>query len=220
MSEGSAGGAATLPSTVRGVVAARLDALPPNERSLLLDAAVCGKTFWLGMLERRGRETGELKQTLAALERRDLVRREASSTFEGQEEYTFKHVLIREVAYDLLPRAERQKRHAEVALFIEESTPEIGEAAAALARHWRAAGDYQRAVDNLIAAAAEAERGWAKGLAVRMYREALELTPADDEQRRRSLRARLAIAQQTAYHLADATLLGRRPEANPESRPA
>ena len=208
MSEGSVARETPLPTTVRGVLAARLDALPSEERSLLLDASVSGKTFWRGLLELRRRDADTLQQTLAALERRDLIRREPSSMFEGEEEYTFKHVLIREVAYELLPRAERQARHAEAATFIEERTPEVGEAAAALGRHWRAAGNLERAVDYYIAAAAEAERGWAKDLAVTFYREALELTPDENLDRKRFLRGRLAVAQQQYLHLSDVNVPG------------
>jgi class 3 adenylate cyclase len=208
MSEGSVHGEMPLPTTVRGVVAARLDALPAKERALLLDAAVCGKTFWRGMLERFGHGSVDLDRTLAALERRDLIRHEPSSTFEGEEEYSFKHVLIREVAYELLPRATRRERHAEVARFVEESTPEIGEAAAALGRHWRDAGEDARAVDYFVAAAAEAERGWAKDLAVTFYRDALELTPEFAPERRKALRQRLAVAQQVYLHLSDVIVPG------------
>jgi AAA ATPase domain/Adenylate and Guanylate cyclase catalytic domain len=206
MSEGAVGGDTPLPSTIRGLVAARLDALPPDERSLLLDAAVAGRTFWRGMLERRGGDPVQLQRTLAALERRDLIRREPSSSFEGQEQYSFKHVLIREVGYELLPRAERRARHAEVARFIESCTPEVGEPIAALGRHWRDAGDNERAVQYFTAAAAEAERGWAKDLAVTFYREALQLTPDDDIEGKRALRRRLAVAQQAFYHVPEPSL--------------
>jgi class 3 adenylate cyclase len=204
MSEGAVGRDMPLPSTIRGLVAARLDALPADERSLLLDAAVAGRTFWRGMLEQRGRDPVELQRTLAALERRDLIRREASSSFEGQEQYAFKHVLIREVGYELLPRAERKLRHAEVARFIESCTPEVGEPIAALGRHWRDAGENERAIQYFTAAAEEAERGWAKDLAVTLYKEALELTPEDDKAGRRRLIGRLAVAQQAYLHVDDA----------------
>jgi class 3 adenylate cyclase len=206
MSEGASGD--SLPSTIRGLVAARLDALPPAERQVVLDAAVVGKTFWGGALERMGHQPADLQATLAALERRDLLRREPSSSFEGEDEYLFRHVLIREVAYELLPRAERQKRHAAVAAFVEELTPEIGEAAAALGRHWRDAGNNERAAHFFAQAAAEAERGWAKDLAVMFYREALELTPDDDGAGRRFLRGRLAVAQQQYLHLRDMQVPG------------
>jgi predicted ATPase len=203
MSEGSVQGETQLPSTIRGLVAARHDALPPDERALVLDAAVVGKSFWRGVLECLGHAREELRPTLVALERRDLIRREPSSTIEGDEEYTFKHVLIREVAYELLPRGERRQRHEQVARFIEEATPEVGEAAAALARHWRDAGNPERAVDFFMTAAAEAERGWAKDLAVSFYRDAFALAPEEDQERRRFLRRKLAIAQQAYMHLTD-----------------
>jgi class 3 adenylate cyclase len=197
-----------LPTTVKGLVAARLDALPAPERNLLLDAAVGGKVFWRGALEvpRDGAELGEL---LAALERRDLVRREAVSSIEHDEQYAFTHVLIRDVAYELLPRARRQQRHADLARFLEQATAEVGEATAATARHWRDAGDRPRAIDYFIAAAEQAERGWAKEQGLELYREALKLVPEEDEALRSLLRRRVALADQAVYHLADARLLRR-----------
>jgi hypothetical protein len=60
--------------------------------------------------------------------------------FEGEQQYVFNHVLIRDVAYDLLPRAKREERHAQAAEFFEGTTAVAGEAATALARHWRAGG--------------------------------------------------------------------------------
>jgi len=193
----------TLPNTIKGIVAARLDALPAAERALLLDAAVVGKVFWRGAL------TGDVPQDLlGALERRDLIRRETVSAIEGDQQFMFTHVLIRDVAYDLLPRAHRHQRHAEVARYLERATAEVGEAGAALARHWRDAGDNARAIDYFVAAAEQAEKGWAKDNAVTFYREALELLPPDDDERLRQLRRRLALAQQAYIHTVDARALG------------
>ena len=123
-------------------------------------------------------------------------------------QWSFKHVLIRDVAYDLQPRARRREGHRHIAEFIEASTPEVGESGAALARHWRGAGELERAVKHFVAAAEEAERGWAKQYAVTLYKEALDMTPADDVERVRFLRKRLAVAQQTYIHMDDAELLG------------
>lgn len=197
-----------LPNSIRGILAARLDALPPAERALLLDAAVVGKTFWRGALEAMG-EGEELPELLGALERRDLVRRDTVSGFEGDQQYSFTHVLIRDTAYELLPRARRRERHAQVAQFFEQVTSEVGEASAAKARQWRDAGEPERAIDHFLAAGEQAERGWAKEQAVALYREALELVEEGDVQRRRELRARLAVALQAHYHVPDARLLGR-----------
>ncbi len=195
-----------LPTTIRGLVAARLDALPAAERSVLLDAAVGGKVFWRGALEGAETDPQTLAGLLGALERRDLVRRETVSAIEGEQQYTFTHDLIREVAYDLLPRRERQERHERYARFLEQSTAEVGEAGAALARHWRDAGEPAKALWYFVAAAEQAERGWAKDRAVTFYREALQLVR--DEEQKRMLRRRLAIAVQAEYHVQDARALG------------
>ncbi|HZT84265.1 MAG TPA: AAA family ATPase [Gaiellaceae bacterium] len=202
--------AESLPTTIRGLVAARLDALPADEREVILDASIVGRIFWRGALERIAREPDCLAAALAALERRDLVRRDTVSRLEGDEQWSFKHVLIRDVAYDLQPRARRREGHRHIAEFIEQATSEVGEAAAALARHWRGAGELDRAAGYFVTAAEEAERGWAKQLAVTLYKEALEMTPADDIERMRFLRKRLAVAQQAYIHTDDAELLGLR----------
>jgi class 3 adenylate cyclase len=207
MSERGAGEAGALPTTIRGLVAARLDALPDTQRDVMLDASIVGRIFWRGALERIARNPDRLGDALAALERRDLVRRDAVSRIEGEEQWAFKHVLIRDVAYGLQPRARRREGHRHIAEFIEQSTPEIGEAGAALARHWRGAGEPEHAVEHFVAAAEEAERGWAKQLAASLYKEALDLTPADDPQRVRFLRGRLAVAQQAFFHMDDARRL-------------
>ncbi|MDX6551857.1 MAG: hypothetical protein QOH74_345, partial [Gaiellales bacterium] len=210
VSERPAEPASLLPTTIRGIVTARLDALPPAERSVLLDAAVVGKVFWRGALVDAAQDAGLLSEHLGALERRDLIRRETVSAIEGDQQYAFKHVLIRDVAYEMLPRAHRQERHAQVATFIEQQTDEFGEAAAQLARHWREAGRGERAVQYFTLAAEHAGRGWAKDLAVRLYREALELVPESDPDLRRELRRRLGVAFQSDFHVPDVPV-GQRP---------
>jgi predicted ATPase len=195
--------AESLPTTIRGLVAARLDALPAEERDVILDASINGRIFWRGALARIARDPDSLGVALAALERRDLIRRDAVSRIEGDEQWSFKHVLIRDVAYDLQPRARRRDGHRHIAEFIEESTPEVGDAGAALARHWRGAGELERAARHFVTAAEEAERGWAKQYAVTLYKEALDMTPADDVERVRFLRRRLAVAQSVYFHVDD-----------------
>jgi class 3 adenylate cyclase len=198
-----------LPTTIRGIIAARLDALPPVERAVLLDAAVSGRVFWRGALERMAADPQTLTPALAELERRELIARETVSAFEGDQQYTFNHVLVRDVAYELLPRAARRERHRETALFLEQASGEFGEAGAALARHWRDAGDDARAVDYFVATAEVAEHGWAKERAAALYREALQLVPKDDAGRRKELTRRVALAETASFHVLDARLMGR-----------
>jgi hypothetical protein len=85
-------------------------------------------------------------------------------------------------------------------MFLEEVHGEH-ESPAALGQHWFEAGDRARSADYFVAAAEQASRGWAKDEAVAFYKQALELVGEDDEQRRRELRGKLAVAHLLACHL-------------------
>jgi class 3 adenylate cyclase len=109
-----------LPETVQGIIAARLDVLEPVEKRLLQDAAVVGKVFWASAAaELAGLDRDEATRALHALERRGMVRRERRSSFGGEDEYAFRHVLVRDVAYGQIPRAARADRHVRAAGWIE-----------------------------------------------------------------------------------------------------
>jgi class 3 adenylate cyclase len=192
-----------LPTSIRGIIAARLDAIPPPERSLLLSASVVGRIFWNGALARLHSYDGDLPQLLDSLEDRDLVRREPVSRFLGQQQFRFKHALIREVAYATLPRAKRREAHAAIAAFLEEMHAER-DSPAALGYHWLEAGDRERAADYFVVAAEKASHGWAKEEAVELYRQALALVREEDRERHGKLRLKLAVAQQALFHLPDA----------------
>jgi predicted ATPase len=203
------GGEATgIPLTVKAMISARIDRLPPAERKVLRRAAVTGRTFWSGAIEAIGEDSDPVARELQELVDREFLVREPRSTIRGEEAYRFKHVLIRDVAYELLPRARRRELHEHAARFLEQATSEVGEAGAALARHWRDAGNPERAVDYFVAAAEQEERGWAKDHAAELYREALRLVPEENTERRSELRRRLALAHQAFYHVQDAQLLG------------
>ena len=208
---------AELPTTIRGIVSARLDALPPDERAVLLDAAVVGKVFWTGALEGMSSGRLDLAELLDSLEGRDFVRREPVSRLRGDQQFSFKHDLIRDAAYATLPRPQRRKRHAQVADFLEKSTPEIAAAASALAQHWREAGEDAKAAEYFTVAADQAGRGWAKEEAVGFYRQALELIGDSNPELRHKLTMRQAVAAAAFLHRGDAELLGRRaPQAADE----
>jgi class 3 adenylate cyclase/tetratricopeptide (TPR) repeat protein len=183
-------GGEELPVTVREAIAARIDALPARARDALLTAAVIGKTFWRGILESVG-SVDDIDGALSVLEARDFVRRDPASQVAGEAQFTFKHMLIREVAYATVPRVQRRERHAAVARYIEGHL--VGEALATiLAYHWREAGEPARAVPYLLAAAEAARRGWAQSAVVDLYSRALDLT--DDHELRRQIRLRRGVA--------------------------
>jgi class 3 adenylate cyclase len=200
VAEHATGGAAELPTTIRGIVSARMDALPPGERAVLLDAAVVGKVFWTGALERMSSAGLPLSELLDSLEGRDLIRREPVSRLAGDQQFSFKHDLIRDNAYATLPRAQRRKRHAQVAAFLEETTPEIRAAASALAHHWGEAGENLRAAEYFVIAGDQAGRGWARHEAAEFYHQALALLPEDQTAERREIVQRRAVALASVFH--------------------
>jgi class 3 adenylate cyclase len=193
--------AGELPSSVRSIVAARLDALPPAERNALLDASVVGKVFWGGALARMSGGSDAWREAVDALEGRDLIHRDPVSRLQGDHQFVFKHQLIREVAYGTLPRALRRERHAAVAQFLEESAGDAGEVVAALAQHWGEAGEGVRAAEFFVRAGDQAGRGWAKDEAAAFYRRALDFVPADERERRRDITRRQAVAMQAVFHM-------------------
>ena len=101
-----------VPTTVRAVLAARVDGLPPDEKRALQDAAVVGRSFW-------AEATGAGADALRGLEERGLVTTRPTSSLPGQTELWFRHALIREVAYQSIPDEQRQAVHASVGEWIE-----------------------------------------------------------------------------------------------------
>ena len=87
-------GAVDVPETVQGIIAARLDALTAEEKTLLQDAAVVGKVFWLGAVAAiADLSAWETEELLHGLERKEFVRRERRGSVAGETEYAFRHVL-------------------------------------------------------------------------------------------------------------------------------
>jgi class 3 adenylate cyclase/tetratricopeptide (TPR) repeat protein len=130
-----------LPENLQGIVAARLDGLPPDEKALLQDAAIVGKLFWTGCLER---DAEECEPLLHALARKGFLRAQRRSSVAGEDEHAFAHVLVRDVAYSQIPRAERARKHRRVAEWIE-SLGRADDHAEMVAHHWRAALELAQA---------------------------------------------------------------------------
>ena len=132
------GQTAELPDTVQGVLAARLDALEPFERRLVQQAAVVGRTFWEGSLMPLARSEGrDLGRALTSLQEKDILAPGAEGRLAGERELAFKHVLIRDVAYGMLPKAVRARKHFEVGSFIEDRAGDrIDEVGPLLAEHY------------------------------------------------------------------------------------
>jgi class 3 adenylate cyclase/tetratricopeptide (TPR) repeat protein len=145
--QGQADQQVEVPESVQALIAARLDTLTPERKSLLQDAAVLGKIFWAGALTEMGRrDPREVDRALHELARKELVRPARSSSMEGEDEYAFWHVLIRDVCYGQIPRAARAARHQAAARWIVEKAGErADDLADVLAHHYQAALELTRA---------------------------------------------------------------------------
>jgi hypothetical protein len=174
---------------VQGIIASRLDVLSEPEKALLQNAAVMGKVFWLGSVAIPD-ERAAAEEALLRLERKELVQRARRTSVEGEAEYAFRHLLVRDVAYGQIPRAARAARHRAAAEWLEGlGRPE--DHAEMLASHYLSALEYTRATgrddDELAARArsvlrdagerASALNAWPA--AARFYAEALALWPED-----------------------------------------
>ena len=135
------------PDSVQALIAARLDTLSPERKGLLQDAAVVGKLFWAGAVaEMGGREPREVELALHELARKELVRPARTSSMEGEAEYSFWHLLVRDVCYGQIPRAARAARHRSAATWIERKAGERAEDLAdVLADHFLTAAELTRA---------------------------------------------------------------------------
>jgi class 3 adenylate cyclase/tetratricopeptide (TPR) repeat protein len=144
------------PDSVRALIAARLDTLTPDAKSLLADAAVVGKVFWAGAVAAMGdRDPDMVINMLRELSRKELVRPARRSSMQSEAEYAFWHILSRDVAYNQLPRVDRAARHIAAARWIESQAPDrVEDLADVLAYHYatalqlaRAAGQVDQAAD-------------------------------------------------------------------------
>ena len=125
-----------LPESVQGIVAARLDALAAEEKALVQDAAVIGKVFWAGAVAAiGGLEQAAVEERLRGLGRKEFVRRERRSSVAGEDQYLFLHVLVRDVAYGQIPRAQRAAKHRAAAEWIASLSADRSEDRAEMLAH-------------------------------------------------------------------------------------
>ena len=182
-----------LPESVQGIIAARLDGLPADEKALLQDAAVLGKVFSTSALTAvSGIEGAALERLLHALVRKEFVRRERRSSIAGEAEFAFSHLLIGEVAYAQVPRGRRAAKHQLAAEWLESLGADRREdQAETIAHHYLSALELSRAAglrtEGLAARARLAFRDAgdhalainAFQAAIRLYRAALDLWPEE-----------------------------------------
>jgi class 3 adenylate cyclase/tetratricopeptide (TPR) repeat protein len=103
-----------VPPTIKALLAARFDQLRPDERGLLERGSVEGQSFHRGAVEVMGPDEHDVAGRLMTLVRKDLLRPDRA-VFAGEDAFAFRHLLIRDAAYDSLPKSERAEMHASFA---------------------------------------------------------------------------------------------------------
>jgi class 3 adenylate cyclase/tetratricopeptide (TPR) repeat protein len=192
------GGEIPVPESVQALIAARLDTLSAERKSLLHDAAVFGKVFWAGALAAMGDSAeSAVEEGLHELARKELVRASRTSSVARQAEYAFWHLLVRDVAYGQIPRAARADRHRAAAEWIEQMAEDrVADHAELLVHHYGQARELAQSA-GADAQARELEGPLRSFLVIAgdrameldvakaqgYYRRALELLPAGDPER-------------------------------------
>ena len=206
LSDDDVASVAELPDTVQALLAARLDALAPAEHRLVQRAAVIGRTFWpQALADLAAAEHVDLRATLDGLAEKELIVPGEGRRLAGEPELAFKHVLIRDVAYEMLPRAARARAHVAVAQWVQQRAGDrTDEVAGLLAEHYGRAASLaveahfdeselapvRAAALRFLEAAGDTAGGlFANEEAIGHYAAALELVTGAEEP---ALRARIA----------------------------
>ena len=136
-----------VPETVQALISARLDTLSPQLKSLVQDASVVGKVFWTGALAAMGdRERGDVLEGVRELLRREFVRPARVASMRDEEEFSFWHVLVRDVAYQQIPRGQRAEKHVRAAEWVEQAAQErVSDHAEILVYHYDQAIELRKA---------------------------------------------------------------------------
>ena len=193
----SPGGQVVVPPTIQALLAARLDQLEPTERAVLGRGSIEGRVFHRGAVQALSPDETELTAPLSGLVRRELVRPDRAQ-LAGEEAFRFRHLLIRDAAYDALPKATRAELHERFASWIGAHGGEVVEhdevAGYHLERAYRCrvelgpAGDSARALaaragEHLAAAGTKAAARGDMRAATGLLSRAIELMPSRDARR-------------------------------------
>jgi len=172
----------TVPNTLAGVIAARLDRLDEPAKRAAQTAAVVGREFQYDVLTDVSDAPQSLEPALVTLQRRELVREKSR---QPQPVYAFKHALVQETAYGSILMSKRRGLHRRVAECLERiDKGQVND----IARHYLEAGDHVRALPYLVEAGDRAARAYSTPEAIGDYTRALEIlkTVNDSELARRA----------------------------------
>lgn len=183
-----------LPDTISAIIAARLDLLEAGDKALIQAAAVIGRVFWSGALSFvEDLDPNEVQRRLRRLVSRELIRPVRRSSMQGQDEYSFAHVLARDGAYSRLTKPDRARLHEATARWLEAVSGERAiDVAELLAHHlataWELAptddSERRRRVYRFQLAAGDRAKAFDAARAARFYESAIGLSKTGTERGR------------------------------------
>src|SRR5262245_47852852 len=185
------------PENLEALIAARLDTLDAEEKSLLQDASVIGRVFWpTAVAAVSGSRPDDVERGLRDLVLRELVRPSRVSSVQGDAEYAFSHAMIRDVAYGQIPRMARVDKHVVAAGWIERLAVErVADHAELLAHHYGQAlglsrsagrgdlGELEEATRRALMLAGQQAMALDVARSTECFDRVLELLPADHPDR-------------------------------------
>ncbi len=138
---GEVEGEVVVPPTLQALLAARLDQLETAERNVLERGAIEGEVFHRGAVQALAPEEAQVTPRLASLVRKELIRPDKSH-LAGEDGFRFRHLLIRDAAYDALPKSVRADLHERFAAWLEERGADLVELDEILGYHLEQACRY------------------------------------------------------------------------------
>ncbi|MGZ4386094.1 MAG: AAA family ATPase, partial [Gaiellaceae bacterium] len=147
-------GEIVVPPTIQALLGARLDQLDASERGVLERGSVEGRVFHRGAVQALAPEEEELPRRLVSLVRKELVRPEKAQ-LPGDDAFRFRHLLIRDAAYDALPKATRAELHERFSDWLEQRGGDLVELDEILGHHLEQAARYKAELGQPDAGLAE-----------------------------------------------------------------
>ena len=195
--------ATKVPSTLTGVLQARLDGLPADERLTLQEASVIGQVFWDRALAALDAQT---EATLPRLVQRELALPRHESELEGLREYAFKHAILHQVTYGTVLKRQRKLLHARLADWLaaqsQSNSARAGDFLGLTAQHYAEAGDEDNAAEFHARATAHAAGRLAHGAVLSHAAKALGLLDrAGDSPSQALLRWRVLHAREQTLEI-------------------
>jgi class 3 adenylate cyclase/tetratricopeptide (TPR) repeat protein len=168
-----------IPSTVHGVISARLDRLEREAKRILQEASVIGRAFLYEILKKTTELKDQMDRCLSVLERLDLIR---TRSLEPDLEYVFKHALTQEVVYNGLLKKERREIHERIGLVMEQLFQDrLSEFSETLAFHFAQGQSIRKAVDYLMQSGEKSLKRYAVEESHQYFKEAFDILASKPE---------------------------------------